>query len=268
MSALQMLEPSCIKELDQKGKEKLDRLLYHCNILLGGLSIPVHMEQDDYYYAFESAVNMYRTRSSRSVNETFAFLELREGQSTYVLHERVDVVKKIARGGGAFGGIGATGQFESFGAATANTILRGAFAGGGGGDLLTFALFADYQETLGKLFASEMNFHYRNENQTLVLHKVPYRTECVLLELSVLKSGTELLCDHWAYDWLQKYTLAVAKTILGEKYSLFATIAGPQGGTVMKGEQLKQAGKEEMEKLEDELMEWGDSSNIPLPIRG
>ena len=96
---------------------------------------------------------------------------------------------------------------------------------------MTFTLFADRQETLAKLFAREINFHYRNETNTLVVHQVPRADETVLLELSVLKSTKELLNDHWAYDWLQKYTLAVAKTILGEKYSLFATIAGPQAST-------------------------------------
>ena len=268
MSEMQLIEPASITELDEEGKKKLDRLLYHCNTLLGGLSIPVHLEQDDYFYSFESAINMYRTRSSRSINQTFGFLELQTGQSAYVLHERVDVVKRVNRSGGAFGGIGQTGQFESFGAATANILLQGGAGGSGGADLLTFTLFADRQETLAKLFAREINFHYRNETNTLVVHQVPRADETVLLELSVLKSTKELLNDHWAYDWLQKYTLAVAKTILGEKYSLFATIAGPQGGTVMKGEQLKQSGKDEMAYLEDELMVWGDSSDIPLPIRG
>jgi hypothetical protein len=267
MSDAFLLEPSDLAELDDTGRRKLEKLFYHCNTLLGGTSIPVQLERDDYSIAFESAMNMYRTRSSRSVNETFGFLELQIGQASYQLHERVDVVKKINRSGGAFGGIGQVGTFESFGAATANTILRGG-AGGGAIDLPTFDFFAQYQETLARIFATEINFHFRPENNSLVVHQVPKRKEHIMLELSVLKTITELLNDHWAYDWLQKYTLAVSKTILGEKLSLFATVAGPQGGTVTKGEQLKQAGHEEMMALEDDLMMWGDSGNIPLPTRG
>lgn len=261
-------EPTEIKELDAEGKKKLERLFYHCNTLLGGLSIPVHLERDDYMMAFESAINLYRTRSSRSVNQTFGFMELQIGQTVYQLNERVDVVKKINRSGGSFGGIGQIGSFEPFGAATANTILRGVTGGAGAIDLTTFDFLAQYQETLNRIFAREINFHFRPENHTLTIYQTPRSQEHIMLELSVLKTVTELLNDHWAYDWLQKYTLAVSKMILGEKYSLFATVAGPQGGTVMKGEQLKQSAQQEMEYLEEELMVWGDSSDIPLPIRG
>lgn len=277
MSTVEMFEPVEMKEMTDEGKRKMERLFYHCNVRLGGTGIPVHLERDDYVFALESAVNMYRTRSSRSINQTFAFLEFTQGQQVYQLNERVDVVKRIRRGGlGGFGSTGTTsggigtggGSFESFGAATAHLLLRGGLSGSGGADLATFDFIKQKQETLEKLFATEINFNFRVEDHTLMIFQPPVNNEMVLLELSVLKTMTELLCDHWAYDWLQKYTLAVSKTILGEKYSLFATIAGPQGGTVMKGEQLKQAGEQEMEKLEDELMEWGDSSDIPMPIRG
>ncbi len=265
----EMFEPAEITELSGESKRKLERLFYHCNTLLGGTSIPVHLERDDYVFAFESATNLYRTRSSRSVNQTFAFLHTEPTKSQYVLHERIDVVKRICRGGGSLGGgIGDSGSFESFGAATANILLRGQSGGVGGMDIATYDFYAQYQETLARIFATEINFHYRPEDNKLILYQTPQAKEVLLLEVSVLKSVAELLNDHWAYDWLQKYTLAVSKTILGEKYSLFATIAGPQGGSVMKGEQLKQAGHEEMTKLEDDLMMWGDSSDIPLPIRG
>lgn len=268
MSGSYLMENVEIEELTEEGKKRLERLYYHCNVRLGGTSIPVHLEDDDYAYAFESAVNMYRTRSSRSINQTFGFIELQPGQSHYQLHERVDVVKRITRGGGGFGGLSQAGSgFESFGAATINSIMRGATTGGSA-DIATWDFTAQYMETLERVFAREMNFYFRNEDQTLILHQSVRAPEWIMLEISVLKTLTALLMDHWAYDWLQKYTLAVCKTILGEKYSLFATISGPQGGSVMKGEQLKQAGNDEMTKLEDDLMMWGDSSDIPLPIRG
>lgn len=268
MSDFELLEPAEIAELDGPSRKKLDRLFYHCNTLLGGTSIPVHLEMIDYMFAFESGLNIYRGRSSRSINQTFGFLELQPGLVTYQLHERIDVVRRITRSGGAFGGIGHIGAFEPFGAATANTIMRGATGGAGAIDLVTFEFMAQYQETLGRLFAREINFHYRPENRTLVIQQTPKAREVVLLEISVLKSVSELLNDHWSYDWLQKYTLAASKAMLGEKYSLFATISGPTGGSVMKGEQLKQAGEQEKERLEQEILDFGDSSDVPLPIRG
>lgn len=265
---LQMLEPIELQELTDEGKKRLERLFYHCNVRLGGTSIPVHLERDDYVFAFESATNLYRTRSSRSINQTFGFLELCPGVSIYQLHERVDVVMRITRSGGISGGMGAIGSFEPFGAATANTILRGVTGGAGAIDIATYDFLAQYQETLERIFAREINFSFRPEDHKLVIFQIPRAQELVLLELSVLKTVEELLNDHWAYDWLQKYTLAVSKTILGEKYSLFSTLPGPSGGSVLKGEQLKQSGHDEMQYLEDDLMVWGDSSDLPLPIRG
>ena len=38
--------------------------------------------------------------------------------------------------------------------------------------------------------------------------------------------------------------------MLGEARSKFATIAGPQGGTSLNGDQLKAEGTQELEKLE------------------
>ena len=269
MANTELFQLEELQELSPKGKKQLERLYYHCNVKLGGTSIPVQLETDDYAFSFESALHMYRTRSSRSINQTFGFMELQKGQSIYTLHERVDVVKRILRGGGGFsGGLGSAGGFESFGAATTNTLLRGAAGGGGAIDLATWDMVAQYQKTLGRLFAREINFYYRNETNELVLHQTPNVNEHVLLELSVLKSISELMDDHWAYDWLQKYTFFASMEILGRKLGLFAIMPGPQGGSTTRAESMISEAQAGMEKLEDELMEWGDSSDIPMPIRG
>ena len=271
MSGVELFEPKEIRELDEEGRRRLERLFYHCNTLLGGTSIPVHMERDDYVMAFESALNLYRTRSSRSVNQGIGFLETEPGRSQYVLHQRVDVVQRIGRARGLFAGTGSGGNFDSFSMATMNSLLRGNTGTGGTSgaiDLVSYEFAMQYQETIAKLFAAEIRFSYRPESGLLVLYQTPKANESIILEVSVLKTISDLLADHWAYDWLQKYTLAVSKGILGEKYSLFATFAGPQGGTVLKGEQLKQASEQEKERLEQELLDMGDSADIAHIVRG
>jgi hypothetical protein len=62
-----------------------------------------------------------------------------------------------------------------------------------------------------------------------------------------------LINDIYAGQWIKDYALAVAKGILGEARSKFATIAGPQGGSQLNGGDLKAASKEEIEKLEKEI---------------
>ncbi len=58
--------------------------------------------------------------------------------------------------------------------------------------------------------------------------------------------------------WVEDYTLAMCKQILGEARSKFATLAGPQGGTTMNGSELKAEGQQEMADLTTQLQNFED----------
>ena len=66
--------------------------------------------------------------------------------------------------------------------------------------------------------------------------------------------------DAQAFPWIQEYAYSFAKRILGEARSKFAQIAGPQGGTSLNGDALKNEAQAEMEKLEDDLKMYVDGS--------
>jgi hypothetical protein len=71
--------------------------------------------------------------------------------------------------------------------------------------------------------------------------------------------------DIYVKPWLRDYTLAVCKVMLGEARSKFGTIAGPQGGTSLNGETLKQEGMAMIEKLDQEIllnMEGGNATSF------
>tara|TARA_R110000824_G_scaffold71145_2_gene182385 strand:- start:52 stop:924 length:873 start_codon:yes stop_codon:yes gene_type:complete len=55
-------------------------------------------------------------------------------------------------------------------------------------------------------------------------------------------------------NWIQKYTLACAKVLLGEIRSKYAVIPGPAGGAQMNGQALVQEGNKEKELLYQELV--------------
>lgn len=253
-----------------EAKKRLEKLFYDNYLLLGGSNIEVHLEDEDYDVCFRSAVDIYRQMSSGSVYKSYGILKLEGSRSVYVLNERIDNVLKISRGRSLFGGAaGGSGAFESFGAATANTLLRGGLGQNGAAfDLFSYDLVLQYQETLDRLFAHELHFIFRPETNTLLITQVPNTEENVLLTVYILKSYEELLRDHFAYRWLKKYTLAEMKSILGEKYRLFSTLPGAQGGTVMKGEQLQTESIQEKEKLEDDILHYIDGVEVPQPIRG
>ena len=85
-------------------------------------------------------------------------------------------------------------------------------------------------------------------------------SETVLLQTYNYKPDIMLLNDHLVYPWLQEYAYSFAKLMLGEARSKFAQIAGPQGGTSLNGDALKQEATAEMQKLEEDLKNYVDGS--------
>lgn len=84
--------------------------------------------------------------------------------------------------------------------------------------------------------------------------------ETVLLWLFNKKPDSMIFNDTRIYPWIQDYTLALCKHMLGEAREKFAQIAGPQGGTQLNGAALKTEAKAEMEALEEELKRFIDGS--------
>lgn len=85
-------------------------------------------------------------------------------------------------------------------------------------------------------------------------------SETVLLHTYNYKPDVMLLNDYLIFPWLQDYAYSFAKMMLGEARSKFAQIAGPQGGTTLNGDALKQEALAEMQKLEEDLKNYVDGS--------
>ena len=66
-------------------------------------------------------------------------------------------------------------------------------------------------------------------------------------------------------NWITNRT---PKQIIGEARSKFATIAGPQGGGSLNGNDLKSEAKEEIEALLDDLKNYVDGSDSLTWIMG
>ena len=92
--------------------------------------------------------------------------------------------------------------------------------------------------------------------------------EVVMLQTYNYKPDVMLLNDHMVYPWLQEYSYSFSKRILGEARSKFAQLAGPQGGTTLNGDTLKQEAAAEMETLENELRNFVDGSQPMTWITG
>ena len=225
----------------------------YVNAFLGGGMIDVELDPVHYEAALTKALTRYRQRSDHSVEESYLFLELIKDQNEYILpNEVMEVRKAFRRSIGTRTGNGDGGSlFEPFNLAYTNTYLLSGSTQMGG--LATYEMFAGYQELVGRMFGSFIEFTWNNTTKKLTILQRPRGQESVLLFAYNHRPDSQLLDDYMSKQWIKDYTLAACKYMLGEARSKFATIAGPQGGTSLNGDTLKAEAQSEMEKLELEV---------------
>ena len=173
-------------------------------------------------------------------------------ENTYTLPNEVIEVRKIFRrsiGSRTGGGDGGT-LFEPFNMAYTNTYLLSSSNMGG---LATYDLFSQYQELVGRMFGSFIEFKWNTVTKEITLLQRPRADETLLLMAYNYRPDENLLEDYLAKQWIKDYTVATCKYMLGEARSKFAQIAGPQGGSALNGDALKAEAQAEMEKLEADV---------------
>jgi len=231
---------------------KKQNIFDYVNTFLGGGMVDVELDPIHYETALSKALSKFRQRSDNSVEESYMFLPLVIDQNDYILPSEVIEVRKIFRrsiGSRTGGGDGGT-VFEPFNLAYTNTYLLSSSNMGG---LATYELFAGYQELVGRMFGSFIEFKWNTATKKLTILQRPRAEEEILLYCYNYRPDEQLLDDYLAVQWIKDYTLASCKYMLGEARSKFATIAGPAGGSQLNGETLKGEAQAEMEKLEAEV---------------
>jgi hypothetical protein len=234
--------------LQTKKQEVFD----YVNAMLGGGMVDVELDPVHYETALSKALSKFRQRSDNSVEESYLFMKTITDQNTYTLPNEVIEVRKIFRrsiGSRTGGGDGGT-LFEPFNMAYTNTYLLSSSNMGG---LATYDLFSQYQELVGRMFGSFIEFKWNTVTKEITLLQRPRADETLLLMAYNYRPDENLLDDYLAKQWIKDYTVATCKYMLGEARSKFAQIAGPQGGSALNGDALKAEAQAEMEKLEGDV---------------
>lgn len=224
----------------------------YCKAMLGDGMIDVELDPIHYQTALDRALGVFRQRSDNAVEESYAFLTLKENQNDYILPTEIQQVRQIFRrsiGSRSGGGSGGT-VFEPFNLAYTNTYLLSSTNMGG---LATYELFAQYQELVGKMFGSFINFTWNPQSHRLIIQQRPRGDEEVLLWCYNSRPDFNIIEDVYAGQWIKDYTLANCKIILGQAREKFASIAGPQGGTALNGAAMKSEGQADLDRLTTEL---------------
>ena len=235
-------------------KTKKQEVFDYVNAFLGGGMIDVELDPIHYETALTKALTRFRQRSDNSVEESYMFMPTIVDTNEYTLPSEVIEVRKLFRrsigsrtGGGDGGSI-----YEPFNLAYTNTYLMSSSNLGG---LATYDMFSQYQELVGRMFGSFIEFKWNTSTKKLTLLQRPRSTETIMLYCYNYRPDEQLLDDYLAKQWIKDYTRAGCKYMLGEARSKFATIAGPQGGSTLNGDTLKAEAQTEMDKLEQEVIQ-------------
>lgn len=226
----------------------------YVNAMLGGGMIDVELDPVHYETALAKALSRFRQRSDNAVEESYMFMPTVLDQNTYTLPKEVVEVRQIFRrsiGSRSGGGDGGT-LFEPFNMAYTNTYMMASSNLGG---LATYDFFSQYQELVGRMFGSFIEFKWNTTSKQLTILQRPRAEENLMLYVYNYRPDSELLSDYLVVQWIKDYTLASCKYMLGEARSKFATIAGPQGGSTLNGDTLKAEAQTEMDKLEQEVIQ-------------
>lgn len=234
-----------------------DDLIKDIEIRLGGGMVDVELDEAHYNLALSQAFRKYRARSSRGVSEKFIPLDIQQEQQEYQLPMNVVLVRDvILRQTGTAGTSGTGVDFEPFNTMYLNNmLLQNAtnFAG-----LLNYELYADRRELLARMFGGYVTYTFNQNDKKIMLHRKFRMDDTVYIWCWIERDDEDLLMDPYASPWLRDYAFAKAKFMLGEARSKFATIAGPQGGTSLNGDNLKSEAQAEIEKLEEDLKNYVD----------
>jgi hypothetical protein len=220
--------------------------------MLGGGMVEVELDPNHYETALTRALGRYRQRSDNSVEESYLFLTTVLDQNSYTLPNEVMEIRQIFRrsvGSRSGGGDGGT-VFEPFNLAYTNTYL---LASSNMGGLATYNMFSQYQEMVGRMFGSFIEFKWNSVTKVLTLLQRPRAEETLMFFAYNYRPESQLLTDYKSREWIKSYTLANCKYMLGEARSKFNTVAGPQGGTTLNGDTLKAEAQAEMDRLDAEL---------------
>lgn len=227
-------------------------------IRLANNIIEVELSPDDLEEAIVTTLGKYRQMSSNSVEESYTFLELQEDKFEYTLPNEIVEVREILRRGlgRTQGGV----TFDPFNAAFTNFYLLEAGRQGG---LATYRLFTEYQELIGLMFGEHVMFTWDPNKKKLTIVRHIRGAETVLLWAYLQRADDELIEDIYAQNWFIDYSVAVSKVMLGEGRGKYSQIVGPQGGTTLNGDQLKNEGLQDMDRLETMILELQEG-NDPL----
>lgn len=221
------------------------------SLQLGAGMVDVELDPAHYNLAITVGIEKLRQQSDGAMIEKDIFLHVTRNVQEYTLPAEVQEVRRLYRRGvGPYtnGGV----NFDPMAGMAYDALL---LQPGSSGGIATWDFFNGYLKTVELVFASQYNFVWDVDNHNLRLIKRPTADEDVLVRVYAKRSEDIIITDPYTGPWLRSYATAMCMLYLGQARGKFPSgFPGPNGNIVYNGEQLIQLAKEEIEKLEKEMM--------------
>lgn len=112
-----------------------------------------------------------------------------------------------------------------------------------------FLLMTMHLEQIRKILSRDGSWDVV-DNKYLLLHPTPQRGEEVIVQFRALNSGT---LHPYFVNWVQRFSTAIAKVILGGIRGKYSTLPSPGGGAQLNGQALVEEGNAEQQRFIEEL---------------
>jgi len=246
--------------IDQVGYNSRNEIIDEISLRLADGMVDVELDRDHYDIAINKSIQKYRQLSSGSVEEAVIFIQTQPAVTKYTLPDEVIDVKRLYRRGIGTNSGGGT-NFDPFDVAFNNMYMLQAGQVGG---LAVFDAFAQYKETIGRVFGSEYNFLWnRNTKQLKILRNVRHEEEVAVGVYNYVPESI-LLKDVYSSNWLGTYALAQCKMMLGEARSKYASgLPGAGGAIQLNGDALKAEAQTMIDSLKESIHNM-EEGNQPL----
>ena len=243
--------------IDTIGFSSREDLIRELQLRLADGIVDVELDREHYDVAVDKAMSIYRALSSNAVEESVIFIETIDGQTDYTLPDEVMEVRRLYRRGIGTNSGGGT-NFDPFDVAFNNMYMLQAGQIGG---LAVFDAFAQYKETIGRVFGSEYNFIWNKNTKNLKILRNIRHEEDIAVGVYNFIPESILLKDVYASPWLAAYSLAQSKMMLGEARSKYSSGLPGAGGTItLNGDALKSEGQAEIEVLREKIRNMEEGS--------
>ncbi len=214
----------------------------------------VELPQEHLEEALKIAFRKYRQRSSKALEESYAFLTLKRGVTEYVVDRNIIDIKKIYRGGVSRSFGTNTTTVDPFNINFFNTYLLNPMTSG---SLLTYELYSQKMELMKRMFKGYLNYVWHEHSRTVSVVESPrVDGEVVILHTYNYKPDEILLSEMRVRPWIEDFCLMECKKMLGLGRGKFQSLGGPSGGTALNSNDLLQQAQQEEEKLIQELKDF------------